>query len=125
MPLRTNAVSLLLGLGAVGLATLSPHAESRTPAYVIAEIDVTSPEAFRAYAPKVQSSFAPFGGRYLARGGDTQSLAGDAPKRVVILAFDSIEQARAWYDSPGYEALKGLRDRAGKARIFAVQGLTR
>ena len=57
------------------------------------------------------------------RGGKTQSLTGDAPKRVVVLAFDSINQVRAWYDSPQYEALKALRDKAGKARIFAVEGV--
>jgi Domain of unknown function (DUF1330) len=48
---------------------------------------------------------------------------GDAPKRVVVLAFDNIEQVRAWYDSPQYEALKALRDKSGKARIFAVEGV--
>jgi uncharacterized protein (DUF1330 family) len=71
----------------------------------------------------VQPSFAVFGGRYVVRGGRTRSLAGDAPKRVVVLAFDSIDQARAWYDSPQYEALKALRDKAGKARIFVVEGV--
>jgi uncharacterized protein (DUF1330 family) len=88
---------------------------------VITEIHVTDAEAFKEYAPKVQPSFAPFGGRYVVRGGPTQSLAGDAPKRVVVLAFDDIAQVRAWYDSPQYEALKALRDKSGKARIFAVE----
>jgi len=85
---------------------------------------VTDAAAFAEYAPKVQPSFAPFGGRYVVRGGKTQSLTGDAPKRVVVLAFDSIDQVRAWYDSPQYEALKALCDKAGKARIFAVEGAT-
>jgi uncharacterized protein (DUF1330 family) len=110
---------------ALGLAAVAPQAlqaQPRTPAYVITEIDVTDAAAFAEYAPKVQPSFAPFSGRYVVRGGKTQSLTGDAPKRVVVLAFDSMDQARAWYDSPQYEALKALRDKAGKARIFAVEG---
>ena len=102
---------------------LQAQAQPRTPTYVITEIDVTDAAAFAEYAPRVQPSFAPFGGRYVVRGGKTQSLTGDAPKRVVVLAFDSIDQARAWYDSPQYEALKALRDKAGKARIFAVDGV--
>ena len=93
------------------------------PAYVITEIDVTNAEAFKEYAPQVQPSFAPFGGRYLARGGTTQSLVGEPPKRVVVLEFENMERAQAWYASPGYDRLKALRDRAGKARIFIVEGL--
>jgi uncharacterized protein (DUF1330 family) len=99
------------------------HAQLQAPAYVITEIEVTDAAAFAEYAPRVQPSFAPFGGRYLARGGKTQALAGNDPKRVVVLAFDSMERALAWYSSPEYEALKPLRDRAGKARIFATEGL--
>ena len=112
-----------LALGAAAFAVHTLQAQPRTPAYVITEIDVTDAAAFAEYAPKVQPSFAPFGGRYVVRGGKTQALIGDAPKRVVVLAFDTIEQARAWYDSPQYEALKALRDKAGKARIFAVEGV--
>ena len=116
-------LGLTLALGAAAFAVHTLQAQPRAPAYVITEIDVTDAAAFAEYAPKVQPSFAPFGGRYVVRGGKTQSLTGDAPKRVVVLAFDSIDQVRAWYDSPQYEALKALRDKAGKARIFAVEGV--
>jgi uncharacterized protein (DUF1330 family) len=112
-----------LAQDAAEFAVHAIQAQPWTPAYVITEIDVTDAAAFAEYAPKVQPSFAPFGGRYVVRGGKTQSLTGDAPKRVVVLAFDSIDRVRAWYDSPQYEALKALRDRAGKARIFAVEGV--
>jgi uncharacterized protein (DUF1330 family) len=111
-------------LGAIGVAAIKAlGAHAAVPAYVITEIEVTDVEAFREYAPRVQPSFAPFGGRYLVRGGNTQSFSGEPPKRVVVLAFDSMERAQSWYASPEYEALKGLRDKAGKARIFAVEGL--
>jgi Domain of unknown function (DUF1330) len=38
-------------------------------------------------------------------------------------AFDSMERAQAWYASSGYEVLKPLRDKAGKARISAAEGV--
>jgi uncharacterized protein (DUF1330 family) len=101
------------------------NAQTQAVAYVITEIDVTDSKAFKEYAPRVQPSFAPFGGRYVVRGGKTESLAGDPPKRVVVLAFDTMERAQSWYASPEYEALKALRDKAGKARIFVVEGLPR
>ena len=123
MRLMAKAFATLLGLVSLGLASHSLHGQARLPAYVIAEIEVTDVEAFREYAPKVQPSFAPFGGRYVVRGGQVQSLAGEAPKRIIVIAFDSIQQAGAWYQSTEYEALKALRDKAGKARIFAVEGV--
>jgi len=91
-------------------------------AFIIAEMEVTDAAAFEEYAPQVRPSLAPYGGQYLVRGGSITSLAGDAPKRVVVLAFDNIDKARAWYSSPAYEALKPLRDRACRARIFAIEG---
>ena len=62
------------------------------PAYVVTEIDIADTEAFREYAPQVQPSFAPYGGRYLVRGGTTHSFAGEAPKRLVVLAHDNMER---------------------------------
>jgi uncharacterized protein (DUF1330 family) len=115
--------ALLVGVAFWGAAVQQPKAQARAPAYVITEIEVTDAEAFREYAPRVQPSFMPFGGRYLVRGGKTQSFAGAPAKRVVVLAFDSMERAQSWYASPEYEMLKPLRDKAGKARIFAVEGV--
>jgi uncharacterized protein (DUF1330 family) len=115
--------ALLVGIVFGGAAVQELNAQSRAPTYVITEIEVTDAEAFREYAPRVQPSFTSFGGRYLVRGGKTQSFAGEQPKRVVVLAFDSMERAQSWYASPEYEVLKALRDKAGKARIFAAEGL--
>jgi uncharacterized protein (DUF1330 family) len=124
MKIKNELIAMLaLGVIVFTAQTGDLRGQARAPAYVITEIEVTDAEAFKEYAPQVQSSFMPFGGRYLVRGGETQSLAGDSPKRVVVLAFDSIGQAQAWYASSQYEALKALRDKAGRARIFAVEGL--
>jgi uncharacterized protein (DUF1330 family) len=119
---RIMAVMSIISLTAL-LGGAWAQDKVQMPALVIAEIEVTNPEAFSEYAPQVQSSFAPFGGRYLARGGITQSLVGEAPKRVVVIVFENMERAQAWYASPAYDKLKALRDRAGNARIFIVEGL--
>jgi uncharacterized protein (DUF1330 family) len=73
----------------------------------------------------VHETLAPLSGHYhsVVAGGKTESLDGDAPpKGIVVLAFDSSEQAHAWYSSPAYEAIKPIRQAAVKGRMFIVEG---
>ena len=94
------------------------------PGYVIAEVEVMDPATFQKYAEKVAETLAPFNARFLIRGGKAQTVEGEAAKRIVVLAFDSAEKARVWYDSPAYEAIKPIRHRSAKTRVFIVEGLT-
>ncbi|QJD60412.1 DUF1330 domain-containing protein [Pseudomonas sp. gcc21] len=45
------------------------------------------------------------------------------PQSVVIVEFDSIEQAKKWYASPEYAATIPLRQRAASANMIIVEGL--
>jgi uncharacterized protein (DUF1330 family) len=79
-------------------------------AYVIANVTVHDPEAYRAYTAVTPKTIADHGGRFISRGGDVEVLEGDwRPSRLVIIEFPSIEAARAWYTSPEYEEAKELR----------------
>lgn len=92
--------------------------------YIIAEIEVTDPEAFERYREMVPATIAEFGGRYVVRGGAVESLEGDwSPKRLVVLEFESLEQARAWWASETYRAARDLRQRSSIGRLIAVQGV--
>jgi uncharacterized protein (DUF1330 family) len=55
--------------------------------------------------------------------GATQVLEGDAPDGMVMLKFDSAEQARAWYESPEYQAALPHRLRCGDWQAFIVEGV--
>jgi hypothetical protein len=55
-------------------------------------------------------------------GGKAQSLDGEAPQGIVGIAFDSMEQARTWYE-PVYQAIKPIRLSAVKGRMFVVEGV--
>jgi uncharacterized protein (DUF1330 family) len=58
------------------------------------------------------------------RGGQVQTLEGDwKPKRVVVTEFPSVEQARRWYASEEYRALKALRLRTARGSVVLVEGL--
>jgi uncharacterized protein (DUF1330 family) len=93
-------------------------------AYVIVDMDVTNPEQYAKYAAAAAPAVAAYGGRYLARGGATVVLEGGAtPHRSVILEFDSLTAAEAWYRSPEYTAARALRDGAGRGTFIAVEGV--
>ena len=93
-------------------------------AYVLVEIEVLDQERYETYKQPAPSSIAVYGGRYLARGGDVETLEGTwQPKRLVILEFPSVDQAKAWWDSTEYEQAKALRQAVAHTRMIVVEGL--
>lgn len=93
------------------------------PAYVVAEVEVTDLATMKEYGEKVPETLAPFNHHYVVRSSKIQSLEGEPPKGLVVIAFDSVEKAREWYDSPAYQAIKPIRQRAASSRIFLVEGV--
>jgi uncharacterized protein (DUF1330 family) len=94
------------------------------PGYIIAELEVTDPAGFEEYRKAVPATIAAYAGRYLARGGALDSLEGGwSPKRMVILEFPSMAQAKAWYASAEYRDLLALRQRTTRSRVVLLEGL--
>jgi len=55
--------------------------------------------------------------------GETEVIEGEAPDGMVLLEFETVEQARAWYNSPGYQAALPHRLKGADYRVMIVQGL--
>lgn len=93
-------------------------------AYVIAQIDVTDPDAYETYKTLAPAAIEKHGGRYIARGGALEVLEGnnDMPRNV-ILEFPDMETARTWYNSPEYGAAKDARKGAARTRFLLLEGL--
>ena len=93
-------------------------------AYVLNDMEITDPVLFEEYKKLSPATVAQYGGRFLARGGRTETLEGDwSPRRLVIIEFPSVEQARAWADSPEYAPAKRLRQRASKSNLIIIEGV--
>ncbi len=93
-------------------------------AYVIVEIETTDQLGMKAYREAAAPTVAVHGGRYLVRGGPVQTLEGGwNPERLAVLEFDSVERARAWWDSAEYREPKLLRRAAGKTKMIIVEGV--
>ena len=93
-------------------------------AYVIVQVDVKDPVRYEDYKKLVPPSLEPFGGRFIVRGGKTETLEGTwAPKRFVIVEFPSVEQAKAWWDSPEYRAARDLRWATAESQLIIAEGI--
>lgn len=114
-------VGVLIGIASD--AVIHAQQAKPLPGYVIAEVDVTDPATFQQYGAKAPGTLAPFNGHYIIRGGKTLSLEGDPPKRFVVIAFDSVEKAKAWEDSPAYDEIKPIRHKSAKSRVFIAEGV--
>ena len=119
----TLTAALLAGLAVGAALTTALRAQSTPPAYVVAEVAVHDADTFaRDYAPKVAGTVQAFGGRFLTSGKVT-ALEGNAPQRFVIIAFDSVEKARGWYESPAYQPLLETRKKTATSTLFIAEGL--
>lgn len=91
-------------------------------AYVIVEIEVDDPAGYEQYRPLAAASVARHGGRYVARGGQTEIFEGEWSGRIVVLEFGSLEAARTWYHSDDYQEALPIRLRTSRGRMLAVEG---
>jgi uncharacterized protein (DUF1330 family) len=93
-------------------------------AYVIVDINVRDPNTYEEYKKLAAPTVALYGGKYIARGGRTEILEGDwSPTRLVLLQFDSIEQAKAWLYSPEYSEIKKIRHRTATSNMVVIEGV--
>ena len=105
---------------------VEPHvqgSETGKAGYLIGDIEVTDPDTYAKYAAGVPETVALYGGIYLVRGVQGEVVEGSwTPKRLVVLEFESMERAKAWYDSPEYADLKKLRQSASKGNLIFADG---
>lgn len=92
-------------------------------AYFIVEVEVTDPVAYDRYRPLAGASVARHGGKFIVRGGKTESLEGGwDPKRIVVLEFPSMDAAKAFYHSPDYQEALKIRLAASRSKMILVEG---
>ena len=93
-------------------------------AYVIAEIEITNPEGYKAYTAVVPATIEKYGGKFLVRGGAAEVLEGDWPaRRRVLLEFPSKEIALTWWNSSEYAHPKELRKANSTGRLILLDGV--
>lgn len=116
-----------LGLGALGSEAL--QGQARPPAYLIGQIDVSDPDGYaKEYLPKAREIIKAHGGRLIAAAGaaatgsQVVAIDGEAPKRVVIYMYPSMEDLQAWRNDPAYVQVRRVGEKYAKYHTFAVEG---
>ena len=93
------------------------------PAYVIVDVSIHNAENYEAYKQLTPASIAAFGGRFVVRGGKTETLEGTwQPERMVVLEFPSIEKAKQWWNSEEYAPAKAIRQANATTSMILTEG---
>ena len=120
--MKRVALVVITVVGFLGFAAASQPPPK--PAYMVVQVDVTNPPQYQEYAKLSPGIIAKYGGRFLARGGQTITLEGPPAKpRVVVVEFPSFERAREFYNSPEYVAARKVRAGAATMQMVVVQGM--
>lgn len=95
-------------------------------AYLIVEIaGVRDEETYAAYRARVSDQLRKSGGEYLARGGTIERLEGTwQPRRIVLVRFDSLADAKRWWSSDEYAELKAMRQASTDTNMIVVEGIS-
>lgn len=92
-------------------------------ALIIVEIEVLDKARYETYKEMVPPSLAAYGGKFLVRGGQVETLEGEwSPKRLVVVEFPSVAQAKAWWASEDYAEAKALRQATARTKMVVAEG---
>ena len=92
-------------------------------AYLFADINVTDPARFDDYRGKVAPLVEKYGGKYLVRGGHHETVEGDwSPNRLVVIEFEDLDRAKAFYFSAEYAPVMEIRKQASNGNVLIVEG---
>ena len=91
--------------------------------WIAAYRSVSNPDALAAYAKLSGPAITAAGGRILVRGLPAQVYEAGLQQRTVVIEFDSVEQARAAHDSPGYQAALAVLAGGAERDLRILEGV--
>jgi len=92
-------------------------------AYLIVRIAITDWSRYREYTARTPAVVAQYGGRFIVRGGEMETLEGpDETRRVVVIEFPTLAQAKTFFQSAEYTRVKQYREGAANGEFLAIAG---
>jgi uncharacterized protein (DUF1330 family) len=94
------------------------------PAYGVALLeDVRMGPPIVEYLERIDTTLAPYGGRFIVHGATPAVLEGASPGTMVVIEFPDHDHAVEWYESPAYQAILPLRTENTTSTVFIVDGV--
>lgn len=93
-----------------------------TKGYWVGLVDVSDPEAYKAYVRENAVAFKKYGASFLTRGGRVEKVEGAPRSRVVVIEFPDYQTALECYRSAEYQKAKALREPVSVADLVIVEG---
>jgi uncharacterized protein (DUF1330 family) len=90
--------------------------------YWVAQVDVSDPEAYKAYVAANGAALRKYGARFLVRAGQHQAVEGSCRSRLIVIEFPDYATALACYHSPEYQTAMKLRLPCAIAGVVVVEG---
>jgi len=121
----TVALSMIAGAALGAAAIQGLHAQAKPKAYLVTESEVVDRAALDTYFPQVRQAAKPAGGNidFVGPSEKTVAVVGEAPKRVGVSEWESLDKAQAWINSSERKALAPQRDKAQKiTRQYIIEG---
>jgi uncharacterized protein (DUF1330 family) len=84
---------------------------------------ISNQTAFEAYAKLAGPAIEGAGGRFIIRGSPAKTYEAGLMQRVVVIEFDSVEQAVKAHDSDAYQAALKALDNGADRDIRIVEGV--
>jgi uncharacterized protein (DUF1330 family) len=93
--------------------------------YIVARVSVSDADAYLEYIKGARIAMEKYGATILAAGGRAEALEGEMRDRNVILEFESVDQAKKYYNSPEYQQARQHRAAPGVSlgEFVVVEGV--
>jgi len=91
--------------------------------YLIAHIRVHDKAAFEEFKKLSGAAIAAHGGRVLVRNPAPDHREGGAEGLAIVIEFDSLDAARAFYESDAYSEARAVRKKISDTDLILVEGL--
>jgi uncharacterized protein (DUF1330 family) len=118
-------LAMLAGAALGAAATNALYAQGRPPgAFAVIDVDeIADPDVLsKQILPHETAALVPFGGQFVMRSQNIVAIDGIPPKRFVVVAFRSQQQAKAWSASAAQKEIDRSRMNSEKSRAFIVDG---
>ena len=114
MKTRYTVVLSLIAGAAVGAAAIQGlHAQAKPKAYLVTESEVLDAAALAKYTADISAVQKAAGGRSFGTRGKIVATVGDAPKRVGLSEWDSLEHVQAYLNSEA-------RKNTGQSKVVKI-----